>query len=127
MRTTSSPVEASSPPPKGYWCPYCGDEASLLDYNSDFSETTFGRVSGIYDVINDTYEIDDQDVVDSSDYEETDHEYLCRGCGQSVEIGDLLRKPPEEEEEEKEKEKEEEEKDYNDRNLAERYKGKKTI
>jgi DNA-directed RNA polymerase subunit RPC12/RpoP len=120
MRTTSSLVEASNLLPRGYWCPYCGDEASLLDYNSNFSETTFGRISGTYNVITDTHKVAGQDVINLGDYEETNYEYLCRNCGELLRIEDLLTEPPREEK--KEKEKGEEEKDYNDRNLAERYK-----
>jgi len=67
-------------------CPHCEAAITRFDYRANYSETSYGTVTGSVDLDLDDHETNDQDCDGSDNYEEYDYVYTCPECHE--EIGD---------------------------------------
>lgn len=76
-------------------CPHCEALITHLNYQANYSETSYGTTSGTASLDMDDHEIQDQECDGSDNWEEYDRVYKCPECEEEIEDAeDLLPDEP---------------------------------
>lgn len=67
-------------------CNRCGRDVDKLYYNANFVETTSGYSNGLYNIDTDCREVEDIDVRNIIEFDETDIVYYCQKCYLPVDL-----------------------------------------